>query len=74
MSDSNFDPQGSGLYEADQFFEIQKVMNVNEIANFLKCSTKKIYQMVDLNEIPNKRIGRQIRFHLPDIEEWLKGG
>ena len=73
MIEPNIDHQDWTLYDPAQLFENQ-VMTVDQVAAFLKCSSKKIYTMVSHKEIPFKKVGRQIRFHLPDIQEWLKGG
>lgn len=64
------DPQY--IYEPEQFFENQ-IMTVREAANFLKCSSKKVYGLVRLRQIPFKKVGREIRFYLPQLKEWMKG-
>lgn len=73
MKVPEFDPQHLDVYDPSQLFDNQ-VMTVTDLACFLKCSTKKIYILVSNRQVPFKRVGRQIRFHLPDIQEWLKGG
>jgi excisionase family DNA binding protein len=73
------DPCGPELYEPDLYLgnriEIEsQIMTVREAAIFLKFSSKKIYKLVSYGQIPYKKIGREIRFYLPQLREWLEGG
>jgi excisionase family DNA binding protein len=45
---------------------------VEELAAWLKLSKEWIYDSVQGNSIPYHRLGRQLRFRLSDIEQWLK--
>lgn len=50
---------------------IKSVMNVEEIANYLGFSSKKIYRLAESKRIPASRIGRQYRFVKVIIDNWL---
>jgi len=47
-------------------------MNVEEVAQYLGFSIKKIYRLVETNRIPASKIGRQYRFLKEAIDDWLK--
>lgn len=61
------------IYEPDWLFDNQ-ILTVKEAAKFLKVSEKTIYKKIRDREIPFKRVGRVIRFHLPELIGWFKGG
>jgi excisionase family DNA binding protein len=48
-----------------------EILDVAEIAKYLKLSTKKVYQLVKSREIPFKKIGGQYRFVRSDIDKWI---
>jgi excisionase family DNA binding protein len=50
-----------------------EILNVKEIAKYLKLSTKKVYQLVQAGDIPFKRIGGQYRFIKSEIDKWVTG-
>lgn len=47
-------------------------MDVQEVAEYLGFSVKKIYRLVELSEIPASKIGRQYRFVKSVIDQWLE--
>ena len=47
-------------------------LTVAEVAERLKVSTKKIYQMVETGEIPHCRVGGQIRFSPSALESFIQ--
>ncbi len=49
------------------------VLDVEEAAQYLKFSPRKLYGLVRNGEIPHKRIGRQYRFSRRALDEWLSG-
>ena len=51
---------------------LKTIMNVDEIAEYLGFSTKKIYRLVETNKIPASKIGRQYRFIKDVVDRWLK--
>ncbi len=50
-----------------------KLLTVSEVSVYLNIKQKTIYAMVGAGEIPHYRIGRLIRFHFNEIDEWLGG-
>lgn len=50
---------------------IKPVMNVEEIAQYLGFSAKKIYRLAESKKIPASKIGRQYRFVKVVIDDWL---
>lgn len=51
---------------------LKSIMNVEEVANYLGFSVKKIYRLVETNKIPASRIGRQYRFVKVVVDGWLR--
>lgn len=47
------------------------VLDVEEAAQYLKFSPRKLYGLVRNGEIPHKRIGRQYRFSRRALDAWL---
>ena len=50
---------------------VKSIMNVEEVAEYLGFSVKKIYRLVETNKIPASRIGRQYRFLKQAVDDWL---
>lgn len=48
------------------------IMNVKELAEYLKCSQSAIRNLVKDNAIPHFRIGVKINFNKEAINEWIK--
>lgn len=48
-----------------------KIMNINELAEYLKISKSLIRNMVANGEIPHIRIRKRILFSFSEIKEWL---
>ena len=53
---------------------MENLLTVKDVAHMLKTSTSYVYELVRLNEMPYKRLGRLIRFKEADIEKWLDSG
>lgn len=49
-----------------------KILNIKELAEYLKCSEAFIRKLIYSNSIPYFRIGRRILFKYSKIEEWIK--
>jgi len=47
-----------------------EVMRVGTLAKYLKMSASFVYK--NLDKIPHKRIGSEIRFYKPSIDRWLE--
>lgn len=52
---------------------LKTIMSVEEVAEYLSFSPKKIYRLVETNKIPASKIGRQYRFLKDVIDGWLVG-
>lgn len=52
----------------------ENLMTVRDVADYLRLSRAKVYQMVKAGEIPSIRIGRAWRFRRDLIEAWVQGG
>lgn len=50
-----------------------EIMNVKEVAEYLKCSESKIRNMVRDKQIPNFRIGSKLNFNKETINRWING-
>lgn len=51
---------------------LKSIMNIEEVADYLGFSTKKIYRLVETNKIPASKIGRQYRFLKDVVDDWLE--
>lgn len=50
----------------------QRFLDVRSIAHYLCLSEDTIRAWVKKGEIPFSKLGRAVRFDLPEIDEWLK--
>ena len=50
------------------------VMNVIELASFLRVGRGKIYALVAANKIPFRPVGRHLRFSRSAVMRWLESG
>lgn len=67
----NFRLDGNSFDLNSGYFK--QVLTVKELATYLKCNSKTIYNMVESEQIPYFRVGRSIRFRIDSIEEWMNG-
>ncbi len=51
-----------------------ELMTVEEIAEYLKVTTKTIYRLLKKGGIPSTRVGHLHRFIRSDINDWLRKG
>ncbi len=47
------------------------VLDVEDVARLLRVGRNTIYELVGRNEIPSRRLGKQIRFSRAAIMRWL---
>ena len=47
------------------------VLDVEDVVRLLRVSRNTVYELVGRNEIPSRRIGKQIRFSRAAIMRWL---
>ena len=48
-----------------------EVLDVHGVAQLLRIGRNTIYELVGRDEIPHRRLGKQIRFHRAAIVRWL---
>ena len=51
-----------------------ELMTVEELAEYLKVTTKTIYRMLQKGGIPSTKVGHMHRFIKSDINDWLRKG
>ena len=49
------------------------VMTVDQVADYLQVSKRKVYDMAAAGDIPAAKVGDQWRFFRPEIDRWLVG-
>jgi len=52
--------------------KVPEIMDVRQLAQYLKIGKSKIYNLIRHKKIPASRIGRQYRFSKEVIDHWLK--
>ena len=52
----------------------KKIWRINDVAQFLQCSVKTIYNKTSKGEIPYIKKGKTLYFRPDDIENWLMEG
>jgi len=48
------------------------VLTIPEVAKYLKVSDTKLYAMVQRDEIPHIKFGRNVRIRQSDLLEWMR--
>lgn len=48
------------------------LMNVEEVAKYLRVTPKTIYRLLKAEGIPAMKVSRQWRFDRSDIDDWLR--
>jgi excisionase family DNA binding protein len=52
-----------------------QLLDVQAVADLLKCSTRHVYRMADSGRMPAPRkIGALVRFSRSELEEWIASG
>jgi len=78
-ADGSYDPSGSAAVappahatpsDADAT-DAADVVNVEAIARLLRVGRNTVYTLVARNEIPHRRLGKQIRFSRAAVMRWL---
>jgi excisionase family DNA binding protein len=49
-------------------------LSVQEIAHYLGISKETVYRWLDSKKIPAHKIGRQWRFKVIEVDDWIKSG
>ena len=48
------------------------IMTIDEVAKYLKVSTKSIYRLVKSGRLPAKKVLNKWRFSRDQIKEWIR--
>ncbi len=51
-----------------------EVMTIEEVAEYLRLAPRTVYKLVKAGKLPGRKIASRWRFHLNDIEAWLRCG
>ena len=65
-------PNTDGILYNEVSKMLKSIMNIEEVADYLGFSTKKIYRLVESNKIPASKVGRQYRFLKDVVDDWLE--
>lgn len=57
---------------SDDADDMLDVLDVREAAKLLRIHTDTLYNIVNRNEIPHRRLGRAIRFSRAALMRWLE--
>lgn len=60
------------MYIPPMATEPREVMDIRELADYLRLGKSKIYALIRARKIPASRIGRQYRFSKTLVDAWLK--
>jgi excisionase family DNA binding protein len=55
------------------FGEGDPALDVHDVARLLRVGRNAVYELVARNQVPHRRIGKQIRFSRSAIIRWLAG-
>ncbi len=62
----------SQISESNQSSNQEGFWNVQDATGYLKVRASTVYSLVEQNEIPHYRVGRQIRFRKSEIDKWME--
>jgi excisionase family DNA binding protein len=51
---------------------VAELMTLQEVASYLRVTTKTIYRLLERRGIPARKVGRQWRFDKASIDDWLR--
>jgi len=54
--------------------ENERWSSIDEVAEYLKVSTDTIRDYIRKEKIPNYKVGKQYRFKISEIDEWVRSG
>jgi len=49
-----------------------KVLTIQELAEYLKLSLSTAYKLAQEGKIPGQKVGKHWRFHRDEIDKWLR--
>lgn len=59
------------MYDSETRIDPQLLMTPREAASALRISPRKLWEITDQGELPFVRIGRCVRYYIPDLETWI---
>ena len=54
--------------------KLPRFLRVEEVADLLRCKKRTIYDMVEQNRIPFRKVGGRLLFDLDEIIDWTRKG
>lgn len=51
---------------------LPRFLRVDEVANLLRCKKRTIYDMVEQERIPYRKVGGRLLFDVDEVIEWTK--
>jgi len=51
---------------------MEKLMTLEELADYLRLSNDTVYRMANTGTIPASKVGNQWRFRREDVDAWLE--
>jgi len=51
---------------------LPRFLRVEEVAKLLRCKKRTIYDMVEQDRIPHRKVGGRLLFDVDEIIEWTK--
>ena len=54
--------------------EVEKWVNLEDIADYLSVSTDTVRNWIKSGKIPYYRAGKRYKFRISEVDEWLKSG
>jgi excisionase family DNA binding protein len=54
--------------------EPERWLSVEEIAKHLGVSKETIYRWVEKDKVPAHKVGRQWKFKVSEVDDWVKNG
>ncbi len=55
----------------DEQRDVDAVLDVEDVARLLRVGRNTVYELVGRNEVPHRRLGKQIRFSRAALMRWL---
>ncbi len=54
--------------------ELERLLVAEEVAEMLRVSKDRVYELVRTGQIPHLRMGRQVRFSEQVLRDWISRG
>lgn len=60
--------------DTNKTVEVERWLNVEEIAKHIGCSKDTIRAWIKKNTIPFHKVGRHFKFKISEIDKWIESG